>query len=191
MKIFELPDGYKETREIDLKKNIKLAIFVSALSLALAGVVFFIGLLIMPIHISSVDSENPFKPLVTLFVILGLMIIYMILHEFVHGIFFKKYSGEKAQYGFTGLYAFAKSNAYYNKKEILIIGLSPIVMLGIVLLILNITLSASCFWYVFSVQILNISGAAGDLYVAYVLNKMPQQELLVKDNGASMTIYTK
>lgn len=144
----------------------------------------------MPFDIIFVDIENPFKPLCTVLIILGLIIAYMILHEIVHGFFFRKFSGQKAKYGFTGLYAFAKSDAFYNKKEFLIIALSPIVILGSFCLILNIVLGATYFWYVFAIQIVNISGAAGDLYVALVLIKMPD-EILISDEGVSMTIYGK
>ena len=181
MKIFKLPNEYKELKKIDLQKNIKLAIFVNVLSLVLAIIVFLIGLLFQPI---TLNFGSLF------FMLIPMLIAYMVLHELVHGIFFKKFSGEKAKYGFTGLYAFAKSSAYYNKREFIIIGLSPIVILGVILLILNIILNTTLFWHVFIIQIVNISGAAGDLYVTFVMRKMPT-DILIKDDGVAMTIYAK
>ena len=187
MKIFELPSEYREIKKMDLQKNTKLAVFVNVLALVIAAVVFWIGLLLKP---TTLDSENPFKTLMSTVVVFVLVIVYMVLHELVHGIFFKKYSGEKAKYGVTGLYAFAKSDAYYNKKEVNIIELSPIVILGVILVVLNVIFSTTLFWYVFIIQIINISSAVGDLYFACVLRKMPD-DILIKDDGVSMTIYGK
>ena len=181
MKILNLPSEYNEIKTIDLQKNTKLAILVNGLSLVLALAVFLIGLLIQPM---SLNFQSPF------FILIPMLIVYIVLHEFVHGVFFKKYSGEKAKYGFTGLYAFAKSSAYYNKREYIMISLSPIVILGVILLILNIVLNTAWFWWIFIIQIVNISGAAGDLYVTFVMGKMPA-DILIKDDGVSMTIYEK
>ena len=127
---------------------------------------------------------------ITTFIVFALAIIYMILHELTHGIFFKKYSGAKVKYGFNGLYAFAKCDAYFNKREYLIIGLSPVVILGVLCLCLNIFLGQTLFWYIYSVQIINLSGAAGDLYVTWILRKM-QDDTLISDAGVSMIIYEK
>ena len=63
----------------------------------------------------------------------GGMVLYIFLHEFVHGIFIKRYSGKKADYGFTGMYAYAGSKPYFNKKSYLVIALAPVVLWGIVL----------------------------------------------------------
>lgn len=188
MKIFELPNDYTEIKKIDLAKNRKLAVLVNFLSFIIAVIVFGIGYFIVPLKISFVNYLNPFKPLSVVLIMLVLMIIYTILHEITHGLFFKRYSGKKAQYGFNGLYAFAKCDAYFNKKEYLIIGLSPVVAFGVLCLLLNIILGSTLFWYIFAVQIMNLSGAAGDFYVSWLLRKMPE-DILISDAGTSMTIY--
>lgn len=190
MKIFELPESYKEIKKIDLAKNKKLAVFVNLLSLVIALVVFGIGFLWMPFNISFIDYENVWKPLAMILMILVIMMIYLILHELTHGFFFKKYSGEKANYGLHGLYAYAKSGAFFNKKEYLIIGLSPVVIFGVLCLTLNIVLGSTLFWYIYFIQIINLSGAAGDFYVIWVMQKMPY-DILIKDDGVSMTIFAK
>jgi len=111
-------------------------------------------------------------------------------HEFIHGAFFKRYSGRKAKYGFAGLYAYAGSDAYFNKRQYLVIGLSPVILLGIVLLILNVFLPTQFFWGAYLLQVVNLSGAVGDAYYTVVLSRLPA-DVLVKDEGVRMVIYSR
>ena len=113
------------------------------------------------------------------FMIVGL-ILYMVLHELVHGICMKYFGTPKVNYGFAGLYAYAGSNAYFTKKPYIIIALAPVVVWGIVLLVINLFVDASWFWCVYFIQICNISGAVGDIYVTYKFSKMPK-DILVQD----------
>ena len=46
---------------------------------------------------------------------------YVVLHELVHGVCMKYFSGAPVRYGFTGLYAYAGSEAYFTKKRYFII----------------------------------------------------------------------
>lgn len=89
------------------------------------------------------------------------MVLYLVLHELVHGICMRAFSGVRPHYGFTGLYAYAGSSAYFGKKPYIVIALAPIVVWGAVLAILNLLVPASWFWPVYFIQIINVSGAAG------------------------------
>lgn len=88
------------------------------------------------------------------------------------------------------MYAYAGSNCYFNKKSYLVITLAPIVVWGVVLLILNLIFKETWFWVIYFIQMMNISGAAGDLYVACRFSKLPD-DILVKDIGVNMTVYSK
>ena len=124
----------------------------------------------------------------TTFLLVG-MIAYIIIHELVHGITMKLFGTKKVKYGFTGLYAFARSDDYYAKKPYIIIALAPVILWGIVLLVLGFVVPQDWFWMVYIIQILNISGAAGDIYVTAKFSKMPS-DILVKDVGVGMTVYS-
>ena len=89
----------------------------------------------------------------------------------------------------AGSIAYAGSNCYFNKKHYIIIALAPIVIWGIVLLVLNLVFKETWFWVIYFIQIFNLSGAAGDLYVTYRFSKLPK-DILIKDIGVNMTIYT-
>ncbi len=187
MTTFNLPQNYKLKKEIDLQKDKKLMILVNVGAILISVPLLIIGMLINPIEISieNIGISLLLKPLIA---IVGI-IIYTVLHELVHGFFIKCYCGEKAEYGFTGLYAFAgKKTAYFAKKDYLIIALSPVVILGIVLLILNFIVPSDWFWVVYVIQIVNLSGASGDFYVEYLLSKT-SQDVLVNDAGVSMKVY--
>lgn len=183
----ELPNGYKEILKIDLQKNTKLAVLVNVMALII-GVVMLIPLLSESIRTAVFKSAFE-KSYIKLAAMSVGMVVYMILHEFVHGILMKKFSGVKPKYGFTGLYAYAGSTAYFDRKHYIIIALAPIVIWGIVLAVLQFAVPGSWAWIVYFIQIINISGAAGDIFVTYKMSHLPA-DILVNDVGVSMTVYS-
>ena len=180
-----LPENYKKIFEIDLVKNKKQMIFVNVLAVAVMFIMFPIGNAIVPMHTMLEGAA-----LVKLAVICLGYAAYILLHELVHGIFMKHYSGMKPKYGFTLLYAYAGSDAYFNKKSYIIIGLSPVLIWGAVLGVLCAVLPSGWFWVPYFIQIGNISGAAGDAYVTYKMLTFPK-DILVNDTGVAMTVYAK
>ena len=69
-----------------------------------------------------------------------------------------------------------------------VIALAPIVVWGIVLGILNFMVPISWFYVVYFIQVGNISGAAGDLYVTWLLSRMPK-DILIQDAGVAMQVF--
>lgn len=181
-----LPEGYKEIKKVDLQKDKKLAILVNGFAFLIMAVMVVPMLFIVPIK--SFMADGMILYLVKLGVIIVGMIVYIVLHELVHGIVMKYYSKIKPTYGFTGMYAYAGSSAYFCKKHYIVIALAPIVLWGVVLLILNLLVPTGWFWVVYLIQMMNISGAAGDLYVSASFSKLPK-DILINDTGVSMTIY--
>lgn len=185
----ELPQGYSEIFRIDLQKDKKVALFVNIFALAISVLMIIPGAIFVPITTFFDFSDGLVIYLIRLAVMIFGMTLYLILHELVHGICMKFFSESKVHYGFTGLYAYAGSDAYFGKKAYIIIALAPIVVWGVVLLLINCFVSVSWFWCVYIIQVINISGAAGDLYVTYKFSKMPS-DILVQDAGVSMKVYS-
>lgn len=191
MKAYErLPEGYAKIYSIDLQKNVKTAILVNLL----AGVIA--ALMVIPVHF-AVPIQTLFFPVggvgefqIKTVVMIGAMILYMILHELVHGVAMKICGTKKVKYGFTGMYAFAGSEDLYDKKSYIFVALAPVVFWGVVLLIINLFVPLGWFWVVYLIQIANISGAAGDFFVTVKFLKMPR-DILVQDYGVGMTVYSK
>lgn len=181
----QLPEGYKEIRNVDLTEDKKTFIVINIFSFINFIAIAVLGAIIKPISF-TVDSKFLYLLILAVF----LYIIYIILHEAIHGYFMKKFSGIKAYYGHARFCAYAGSDAYFNKKHYIIISLAPVVILGIVLFIINAIVPQSYFWVIYFVQMGNIAGAAGDFYVIYLMSKMPD-DTLTQDTGESMTMYSR
>ena len=185
-----LPEGYRFLRAIDLQNDKKTALLVNVAALVIAVIMVVPAAFLVPFFDLSVLEERPFFLLIECGVLLIGMVLYILLHELVHGVFMKRFSGIKPRYGFTGLYAYAGSDAFFSKTPYLIIAFAPIVLLGVFLLVLNFLVPSDWFWAVYLLQVINVSGAAGDLYVSLLLAKTPK-DILVKDVGTAMAVFTK
>ena len=189
MKSFrELPQGHRQILTIDLQKNKKLALMVNGLALLIAAAMIAVALPLVPIGSIFVNDDLR-GILIKLAVMYGGMFVYIILHEAVHGIVMRRFSDAKVRFGFTGLYAYAGSDAYYCRKHYIIIALAPIVVWGVVLGILNVLVPEEWFYVVYMIQMTNVSGAAGDLYVSWKMSRLPA-DILVQDVGVAMTVYS-
>lgn len=183
-----LPAGYREVCRIDLQKDKKLALLVNGAALLIGAV------MIVPMHFhisiaTLFDLSEGFVPYLLRFLcmLLGLM-LYIVLHELVHAAAMRLSGTRKVNFGFTGLYAFAGSADYYDRPHYILIALAPIVVWGVVLGLLCALVPPAWFWVVYIIQVTNISGAAGDLYITYRMAKLPP-DLLVQDSGVRMTVY--
>lgn len=183
-----LPHGYRELLAVDLQNNKKLAVGVN-----LAAAVIAV-LMCVPAHFhvpfsTLFDMEAGLLAYCLRFgVLVVAMVAYILLHELVHGITMRAFGCRRVKYGFTGLYAFAGSDAYFAKIPYLVIALAPVVVWGIVLGVLCACVPPAWFWVAYLVQIMNISGAAGDFYVTGKFLRMPR-DILVQDRGVDMTVY--
>lgn len=183
-----LPASYREVCRIDLQKDKKLALLVNGAALLIGAV------MIVPMHFhisiaTLFDLSEGFVPYLLRFLcmLLGLM-LYIVLHELVHAAAMRLSGTEKVNFGFTGPYAFAGSADYYDRLHYILIALAPIVVWGVVLGLLCALVPPAWFWVVYIIQVTNISGAAGDLYITYRMAKLPP-DLLVQDSGVRMTVY--
>ncbi len=185
-----LPEGYNEFLTIDLQKDKRLMLLVNAVALAI-GVIMAVPMhFYMPIGLLF-DMEAGITSYIIRFAALLVgMVAYIILHELVHGVAMKICGTKKIKYGFTGMYAFAGSEDCYNKKAYIFIALAPVVLWGAVLAVINLFVTPAWFWVVYIIQISNISGAAGDFYVTLKFSRLPK-DILVRDNGTAMTVYSK
>lgn len=189
MDVFKLPEGYSEIKKVNLQKDKKLAVLVNIGALVIMIALFIIGTLVVPISFDTI-SDNYLLFLLKGLGIFVVLFLYIIAHELVHGIFIKIFSGKKAKYGFTGLYAYAGSEAYFNKFHYIVIALAPVVFFGFIFLLLNIFLLKEWFWVIYIIQMFNLSGAAGDIYITGLIIKFPK-DILINDIGVEMVIYSK
>lgn len=177
-----LPENYRELCTIDLEKNKKQYAIVNGLSLVLAAAV------LLPIWLLAPEGAEIVPGLSGLFLLLAGMIAYIFLHEAVHGVCFWAFSKQKPHFGWKSVYAYAASDCYYRKGPYRVIALAPVVLWGVVLAVLAALLPAEWYWTLQLIQLINISGAAGDLYVTWLFLRMPK-DIWVIDAGISMQVY--
>lgn len=181
-----LPAGYREIRRVDLLQNRREAVLVNGIALAIMAVMVAVGFLICP---PFSELELSFSKFLNVVLMLAGIVVYMALHEIVHGVFMMAFSGRRPHYGYTGFYAYAGSDALFRRTQYLIIAFAPVVILGAVIAVLNVAFYETAFWYLYIIQIVNLSGAAGDLYVG-VLIARSCEDVMVRDAGTDMSFYS-
>ena len=181
--------GYKECTKIDLVKNKKEALLVNIYGIIIMVVMaVFIPLLIMG-GIIEFNLETTF-PLFFIVLLLSL-ILYIPLHEIVHGIVLKNFTDEKLSFGWKLVYAYCGSKeAVVDRKEYYAVALAPLLVFSVVfisLMVLNPSLSFV--WYV--MEIMNVSGSVGDIYVSIKLRKEKSRDILITDSGTDMSFWSR
>ena len=188
--IQKLPQGYEVIRSVDLQKDKKAMLTVNGIALVLTLVLFVImnSIYSMPKWIDSSLENGTF--LFQLIALAIAAIAYIILHEITHGITMKCFGGKEVRYGFTGMYAYAGSqNDWFSRNAYICIALAPLVVWGIIFFVLPF-LFPNYTWVFWFLQIFNVSGAAGDMYVTWLSTKMPAS-VYVRDTGVDMAFYDK
>lgn len=186
----ELPENYELILEIDLKNNKVQSQKVSLMSLTIFVVMFIAMSIFVPITSFFDLSEGTFKPFLKIVALAICMFLYIILHELVHALFMKAYGAKKVDFGVKGMYAFAGCKEYFSKGPYLFIAIAPVLFLGIILLAVNLIVPYDYIWFVYFIQLINLSGAAGDLFVFFTFLKL-DKSLLIQDTGVEMKVYAK
>lgn len=184
-----LPDGYTEYYSVDLQKDKKLSLLVNGIAILVAVLMVVPMLSVVPIAPLFDMQDGPVPYVLRFGSLVVLMVVYMVLHELVHGAAMRLCGTRKIKYGFTGMYAFAGSDDYYGKGAYIFIALSPVILWGVVLAVINAFVPPSWFWVVYFLQIINVSGAAGDLFVTVRFSRLPR-DILIRDYGVGMTVYS-
>lgn len=185
-----LPRGYKEIFSVNLQKNKKMAISLNIVATVVAVIMIIPMCFVVPISALFSMEEGIGRYILRFAVLIAGSVLYLVLHEAVHGIAMKICGTKKIKYGFTGMFAYAGSSDYYDKKSYIFIALAPVVLWGIVLAVLNFVVPYEWIWVVYIIQVSNIGGAVGDFYVTLKFSRFPS-DILVSDSGLGMTVYSK
>lgn len=187
----ELPAGYGEIAHIDLQKDKRTAGMVNVAAMALMAVLLVLAhFLFQPISGFFSMEAGMGVYWARLAVLIVGYAAYLVLHELTHAAAMKAFGAGRVRFGFTGLYAYAGSlEDYFGKGAYRVIALAPLVFWGAALTVLLILVPSDWFWTVYLIQVGNIAGAMGDIYVTVKCAKMPP-DLLVRDTGTEMFIYS-
>lgn len=191
-----LPEGYIEVGTLDLAKNKRALLLVSLLGLVLMCVfgVFFIYLIsvIRPVAYNGGEFAKPFGLKSVLFETLSLLVmlvIMLILHEAIHGVFFWAFSRVRPKFAFKGLYAYAGLPGWYIPRgKYLITALAPFTLITLIGVFLLAVLPATWFVPLLGVLVSNAAGSVGDLVVVVWLIFQPRGSL-AQDRGDAVSLY--
>ena len=187
----ELPEGYREAKVVDAKAK-KTSVILTLSSIALTALAF------VPIAVCC-DFEVVFNALkektavVPYFVFLFSMVIYIILHELIHGAAYKALTHQKLTFGFTLTVAFCGvPDVYTSRKTALIALLAPFVTFTVIFIPLLVWLhGVNMVFYAFAgiLFAIHFGGCIGDLYMtALLLFKYKDPRTLMNDTGPKQTI---
>jgi hypothetical protein len=117
------------------------------------------------------------------------IILMLILHELVHGIFFWLFTRERPRFALKPGYAFAAAPDWYiPSMQYICVGLSPFVIISITCTILAWFVNSSLIPYLLIIATFNAAGALGDLIVVAWVLAQPKI-ILVKDEGDIYSSY--
>jgi hypothetical protein len=193
-----LPGTYQLSANLNLAKDIKLAIALNIASLGMfAGSVLlsFKFLQLIRPSLFTDPSEGLFSGylsgtfLVTIIILISVIVGMIFLHEAIHGLFFWLFTGGRPKFGFRGFYAYAAAPDWFiPKPAYLIISLAPLVVISVVGFGLMLILPPAWVLPILLLVTMNASGAVGDLYAFFWLLLKPKG-LYIQDFGDRMAVY--
>ena len=192
----EIPSGYTEALKLDATSK-KLGLLLNLINLVIVAVVLvpmFITLRLADIPTGALSNPNIFW-LVPL-IVLTIFLVYMVLHELVHGIAYKTLTGERLTFGITWSVAFCGVPKIYVRKACAVISCAaPLVVFSIIFGALTVAaafidrMMLTVFWVSLA---LHLGGCVGDMYVILLMmTKFRGKDVLMNDTGPVQTFFVR
>lgn len=189
-----LPEGYRTAKIVDAKEkktSVLLMLSASVLTaLALTAVFSAAG------GLKSVFAQYGKAEILTAdLIFLASFVLYLVLHELVHGAAYKALTHQKLTFGFSLTVAYCGvPDVYTSRKTALIALLAPFITFSVILIPLTVWFYSFNKLYYFLSGILfsvHFGGCVGDLYMTYLLLfRYKDRKTLVNDTGPKQTIYS-
>lgn len=191
-----LPAEYSATATLDLAQNRPLAVGLSVLGLIL----FFLFAVAFTIFAAllrydseggeiafQVGRDNLWPVLGWGLLVVGVTVL---LHELIHALFIRLFTGEWATFGFKGLYAYAAAPKWYIPRNLHIaVALAPLVILSLLGVLMIPWIAYELLPALLLALITNAAGAVGDMVTVGWLLRQPRSAY-VNDYGDGFTIFT-
>lgn len=173
----------KLIEEINLLENKKLVINLNIVAIVIVLVLTVLGI----VFSGGFEIVNGFVGVVWL---CSGYLLSLVIHEAVHGIFFKTFHPEgKVKFGFKNGMAYATSpGSFYTKTQFFIISIAPFVVLtGLFLFLRFLGVNEAVVYLIFA---LHTSGCVGDFYYCILLLNKPAG-ILVEDTEKGINFYSE
>lgn len=181
-----LPDGYCPQARLDLSESRMVCIFLATsllLFFPMAGYFFTQMTEWLRQDGMTVAMNLP----VGLAMIAGVVII-VLLHEAVHGLFFWHFTGERPVIGMKGIYTYASAPDWFlPRNQLVVVAIAPLVVLSLAGLLLIPLVPAWLLAPLVLAVTVNAAAAVGDVLLLLWLLAQPASSL-VKDAGDTFTV---
>jgi hypothetical protein len=189
-----LPSNYHHQKTLDLSKPRTVLL----LNLAAIPLLFFFGWFFSRLII-LIRSINPFPNgfwgVVTTFSIWNLIalilsiIIMLVFHELIHGLFFWLFTYERPKFALKSGYAFAAAPEWYLPKiQYIFVGLSPLVLITIICIVLAAFTPLQIVPYLLLIAVFNGAGALGDIIIVAWVCRL-SNNILMRDMGDKFSSF--
>jgi hypothetical protein len=191
----ELPEGYCEVFHFNAK-SIKVGIIFNLIALVVLIAVMAVGRWIYvaagtPAPRISLDG---IWHSVAMLGFLAVMLLYIVLHELVHGICYKRMTGERLTFGISWSCAFCGvPNIYTYRKTSIIAASAPLILFTVMLVPMCAALMfVHPYLYMLGLFLfgMHLGGCGGDFYFVWILLfKYKSPDALMRDTGPEQFIY--
>ena len=124
-----------------------------------------------------------------LLIVLGPMIVFILVHELIHGAFFWIFSHSRPIFGLRSGYAYAAAPGwYFPRRQYLIIALAPLVLISILGMALVALVPAGAIVAILVGVVANAAGSVGDIWIAFLVIREPSK-IVIEDLGDGFNIY--
>ena len=192
----ELPEGYKQVLYINAK-DVKFGILFNLIGFAIMAAVM--ALAILPLGLNGrlsfdIIEVGLSRMQISCLILLLSLLSYIVLHELIHGVAYKKLTGEKLTFGMSWSCAFCGvPNIFTYKRCALISVLAPFAIFSLIFIPLTVALYfVDPLYYLLSALLLSLhlGGCCGDLYISLLLLfRFKSKELLMRDTGPEQFFY--
>lgn len=191
----DLPEGYKQVYHLDARQA-KFGIIFNTIAVLVFAVVAVIAFAVL--HYSGVELSFLIgaETMIAYLVFMLLMVVYIVLHELVHGIAYKSLTGEKLTFGMSWSCAFCGvPNIYTYRKTALVALTSPLIVFSVIFIALTVVMYfvSPIYYLVFAFLFgLHLGGCSGDIYVTILfMTKFKNKSTLMRDTGPEQFFYVK
>lgn len=195
MNFIRLPHRYEPIKKIDLREDKKATIVIRILCavvvavMLVSGGIFYGGSALKNLLLTEKIAE-----LNNLIGRVLLIILFCFLHiQLREGVnillmkLFCKKARIKMKFGL--FFTDAISNAFYCRKAYIFISIAPFLIFALLLGIIVSLVPFEWFWTIYIIQIVNFASAVGDVYVLFILLRMPK-DILIRDNGTEIEVFS-
>ena len=178
-----LPPHYHIERTINLAQDKHLNVLIQSCFVLITGILIGFALW------ADLPLSNSLNPLFSFLITVGLVLVYMALHEAMHAVFIKIFSDSRPVFRIRFPFLSVGSEAYFNRRSFIIIALAPATIWGVVLISLLVVVTNFLFLSVFILVVVNFAGSAGNYVQAYIA-LTSSANTLFQDNGKATALFT-